>query len=227
MEGFSPLHYAAGEGFLEITRYLVEKCGADPEVPDNLGLTPGFCAVLQVPAHRRRALNRPDRPESRVRPARPPRPTCNASRPAGDGGPAAPRGDGRAAAGQGRADVADYLLRSSPRGVHARNVSSDTMLHCALKVRSRRAARGAPAPPPRTRPSPPSAARAQAKALPLPPFSAHTYTHTHTHTARAQHTPGVLTPKTHTHSLPSPVHRPPPRSPSSICGTSVDSVCSV
>jgi hypothetical protein len=48
VEGFSPLHYAAGEGFLDITRYLVEECGGDPEVPDNLGLTPGFCAVLQA-----------------------------------------------------------------------------------------------------------------------------------------------------------------------------------
>ena len=32
--------------------------------------------------------------------------------------------------------MADYLLRTSGRGVHARNVSSDTMLHCALKATS-------------------------------------------------------------------------------------------
>lgn len=47
VEGFTPLHYAAGEGNLQITKYLVEACECDPEFPDNLGLTPGFCAVLQ------------------------------------------------------------------------------------------------------------------------------------------------------------------------------------
>ena len=47
VEGFTPLHYAAGEGNLNITKYLVEACGCDPEFPDNLGLTPGFCSVLQ------------------------------------------------------------------------------------------------------------------------------------------------------------------------------------
>lgn len=45
--GFTPLHYAAGEGNMQITKYLVEACECDPEFPDNLGLTPGFCAVLQ------------------------------------------------------------------------------------------------------------------------------------------------------------------------------------
>ncbi len=47
VEGFTPLHYAAGEGNLQVTKYLVEACQCDPEFPDNLGLTPGFCAVLQ------------------------------------------------------------------------------------------------------------------------------------------------------------------------------------
>mmetsp|Transcript_43776 Transcript_43776/g.103035 ORF Transcript_43776/g.103035 Transcript_43776/m.103035 type:complete len:357 (-) Transcript_43776:145-1215(-) len=47
VEGFAPLHYSAGEGNLAISEYLVEACGADPVAPDNLGLTPSFCAVLQ------------------------------------------------------------------------------------------------------------------------------------------------------------------------------------
>ena len=47
IEGFTPLHYAAGEGNLQICQYLVETCNCDPQFPDNLGLTPGFCAVLQ------------------------------------------------------------------------------------------------------------------------------------------------------------------------------------
>ena len=81
IEGFTPLHYAAGEGNVDIVRYLVEERGAETEIPDNLGLTPGFCAVLQ-----------------------------------------------------GREAVAEYLLSTNPEGVHARNMSSDTMLHCALKA---------------------------------------------------------------------------------------------
>lgn len=47
VEGFSPLHYAAGEGNLEITRFLVEECNGDCAAKDKLGLTPAFCAVLQ------------------------------------------------------------------------------------------------------------------------------------------------------------------------------------
>jgi hypothetical protein len=35
---------------------------------------------------------------------------------------------------QGREEVAEYLLNKCPEGVHARNMSSDTMLHCALKA---------------------------------------------------------------------------------------------
>ena len=66
---------------MDIVRYLVEERGAETEIPDNLGLTPGFCAVLQ-----------------------------------------------------GREAVAEYLLSTNPEGVHARNMSSDTMLHCALKA---------------------------------------------------------------------------------------------
>ena len=81
VEGFTPLHYAAGEGNLQITKYLVESCECDAEFPDNLGLTPGFCAVLQ-----------------------------------------------------GRTEVAEYLLQMSPEGAKARNMASDTMLHCALKA---------------------------------------------------------------------------------------------
>eukprot|EP00802_Teleaulax_amphioxeia_P015391 Tamp_15481.p1 GENE.Tamp_15481~~Tamp_15481.p1 ORF type:complete len:366 (-),score=80.13 Tamp_15481:442-1488(-) len=81
VEGFTPLHYAAGEGNIQVTKYLVEACGCDPEFPDNLGLTPGFCAVLQ-----------------------------------------------------GRKEVAEYLLQMSPEGAKARNMASDTMLHCALKA---------------------------------------------------------------------------------------------
>jgi len=81
VEGFTPLHYAAGEGNMPITKYLVEACKCDPEFPDNLGLTPGFCAVLQ-----------------------------------------------------GRKEVAEYLLQMSPAGAAARNMASDTMLHCALKA---------------------------------------------------------------------------------------------
>mmetsp|Transcript_47049 Transcript_47049/g.112098 ORF Transcript_47049/g.112098 Transcript_47049/m.112098 type:complete len:348 (+) Transcript_47049:118-1161(+) len=83
VEGFTPLHYAAGEGNLPITQYLVEACECDPEAPDNLGLTPGFCAVLQ-----------------------------------------------------GRVDVAEYLLQISPAGGRARNMASDTILHCALKAQA-------------------------------------------------------------------------------------------
>mmetsp|Transcript_40144 Transcript_40144/g.78701 ORF Transcript_40144/g.78701 Transcript_40144/m.78701 type:complete len:350 (+) Transcript_40144:139-1188(+) len=86
IEGFTPLHYAAGEGNLEIVRYLVEQCEAETEIPDNLGLTPGFCAVLQ-----------------------------------------------------GRQEVAEYLLSTNPEGVMARNMSSDTMLHCALKANAPKA----------------------------------------------------------------------------------------
>uniref|UniRef100_A0A7S0TU17 Ankyrin repeat protein n=2 Tax=Hemiselmis andersenii TaxID=464988 RepID=A0A7S0TU17_HEMAN len=86
IEGFTPLHYAAGEGNLQIVRYLVENCEAETEIPDNLGLTPGFCAVLQ-----------------------------------------------------GRHEVSEYLLSSNPDGVHARNMSSDTMLHCALKANAPKA----------------------------------------------------------------------------------------
>jgi len=81
VEGFTPLHYAAGEGNMQITKYLVEACECDAEFPDNLGLTPGFCAVLQ-----------------------------------------------------GRKEVAEYLLQMSPEGAAARNMASDTMLHCALKA---------------------------------------------------------------------------------------------
>jgi hypothetical protein len=40
VEGFAPLHYAAGEGNLEISQYLVEACDSDPVAPDNLGTRP-------------------------------------------------------------------------------------------------------------------------------------------------------------------------------------------
>ena len=47
VEGFSPLHYSAGEGNLEISKYLVEECSADTQAQDKLGLTPAFCAVYK------------------------------------------------------------------------------------------------------------------------------------------------------------------------------------
>ncbi|KAJ1483615.1 ankyrin repeat-containing domain protein [Baffinella frigidus] len=46
VEGFTPLHYAAGEGYADIVGFLLE-CGADASARDALGLTPCFCAVLQ------------------------------------------------------------------------------------------------------------------------------------------------------------------------------------
>ena len=37
---------------------------------------------------------------------------------------------------QGRVEVAEYLLQVSPAGARARNMASDTVLHCALKAQA-------------------------------------------------------------------------------------------
>jgi ankyrin repeat protein len=46
-QGYCALHYACGEGHLDVARFLIEKCNADLDSRNNDGLTPIMCAVQQ------------------------------------------------------------------------------------------------------------------------------------------------------------------------------------
>lgn len=46
-QGYCALHYACGEGHIDVALFLLQKCNADIESRNNDGLTPIMCAVQQ------------------------------------------------------------------------------------------------------------------------------------------------------------------------------------
>ena len=43
-DGWTPLHIASSNGYIETVKYLIEQCHANADAKDNFGMTPVQCA---------------------------------------------------------------------------------------------------------------------------------------------------------------------------------------